>query len=562
MNPYFFRLTVDNAHRATRAFCGGKGYHLGRIYPIINDYGIRIPPTVLVGTKLFREFVEQHNVRENIERINLQSQRSPSDRCRNTLIVGDKIYDEVKRDEEIRKFFQAQVFLESHMSNLTEAFDEICPRDNPVRLIARSSSVLEDRKKSQFKGIYDSILVQYSDDRERHFSNFLNAIKLVMASTFFTRATKYRSDRNISKEDEMGVILQPIVGNYHTNDDNEAGDFGPLVSGVTAYRPFSLVTTITRANRGLATSIVDRGKDLFRYRYSIETSNPSFWLNSAPNILYQLLSGEDGQITDKIMESIDMKRHKDACCQRNASYKGKTKRIFRDYITDHSDAMYNFYANYNLGFNLRDTFIPVVNMALKDIQDELGIGETEWSIVEEDGKRALYFLQWRPLLDQSRIMTKRIILPLVPQDRAIALSETVFGHRVTQGHLMIDPRMHSSSVVRSKYEDFIGEIVMSNVPLIVITNLSDLPFSGFAATKTIAGLIDLSGEEFQETSHNAEMIVGNNTPIISTKVFNRELIEALVDKESPLSKSNQPVEFVVDGHTERGLVYLPNQKSK
>ncbi len=95
-------------------------------------------------------------------------------------------------------------------------------------LAVRSSSLLEDRLAHPFAGVYATKMIPNdSPDPGKRFGRLTEAIKLVYASTFMSRARSYQRSVGAAPRDEaMAVVLQKIVGASHGTR------FYPTLSGV------------------------------------------------------------------------------------------------------------------------------------------------------------------------------------------------------------------------------------------------------------------------------------------------------------------------------------------
>ena len=170
--------------------------------PLIAD-GLRVslPRTAVIGTDHFDDFVLLNNLRE--------------------VINADHT------DEEI-----ARAFLAGNLPHTLER-DLHCLVDEwpLVPLAVRSSSRLEDAMYRPFAGVYLTKMIPGNDpDVSVRYSQLVNAVKLVWASTWFGDARDYleatRVHRKHVEEEKMAVLIQEVVGSRH-------GDrFYPEISGV------------------------------------------------------------------------------------------------------------------------------------------------------------------------------------------------------------------------------------------------------------------------------------------------------------------------------------------
>ena len=183
---------------------GGKGRGLAFIdlflkrHRMINKYkdiSISIPRTVVLSTDVFDEFMEQHDL---------------------LSFVAEKHDDLTILNKFISKplpqgaFEDIKVFLNT--------------LDSPIAI--RSSSVFEDSLYQPFAGVYATYMVP-SAKLDRLLEMVTNAIKSVMASTFYKNSRSYINATSHSlEENKMAVILQEVIG--HQYEDV----YYPNISGV------------------------------------------------------------------------------------------------------------------------------------------------------------------------------------------------------------------------------------------------------------------------------------------------------------------------------------------
>lgn len=168
-------------------------YRDHKIIPIM----VNIPRLTVITTPFFDQFMEQNNLYD-IAFSNLSDERIAHHFLKAELpdnLVGD---------------------LRALLTNIH------------VPLAVRSSSLLEDRLKFPFAGIYETKMIPNNQpDIDTRFRKLAEAIKFVYASTFFNNAKCYMKATPHSLEDEkMAVIIQEVVGLRH-NDR-----FYPNISGV------------------------------------------------------------------------------------------------------------------------------------------------------------------------------------------------------------------------------------------------------------------------------------------------------------------------------------------
>jgi len=199
------------------------------------DVRIAVPPTVVIGTGVFDDFLDVNELRE----------------------LAIKSSDD---DEIVRRFLAAE--LPEHIRSALRAFLDLCY----YPLAVRSSSLLEDSRYQPFAGIYETLMVpNNSPDLEERLQQLLNAIKRVFASTFSQAAKRHLISTSYRLEEEkMGVILQRIVGAEHD------GRFYPEMAGVALSQNYYPVEPIKAEDGlvavalGLGPAVVE-GEDCLRF---------------------------------------------------------------------------------------------------------------------------------------------------------------------------------------------------------------------------------------------------------------------------------------------------------
>ncbi len=234
---------------------GGKGRGLAFTDNLLRKYlepdyfpnmRISIPRTIVLGTDVFAEFVEQNDL----------------------LSVA---VQNVSDQEILRAFLHADL-PPTILGDLRAILDKA-----RFPLAIRSSSLLEDAMYQPFAGIYATIMIPNSSpDISVRFHNLLQAIKYVFASTYFRQAKNYiEATSNRIEEEKMAVIIQEMVGTRHGRY------FYPRVSGVARsfnYYPFGKATQkdgVVNLALGLGKTIVDGGTSL-QFSPAYPTVYPQF----------------------------------------------------------------------------------------------------------------------------------------------------------------------------------------------------------------------------------------------------------------------------------------------
>jgi CheY-like chemotaxis protein len=150
------------------------------------DVHIEVPPSVVLGTDVFDEFLEANGLRD-------LAIESADEAALATRFLSARLTEGVRAD--------LVAFL----------------RRVDYPLAVRSSSLLEDSHYQPFAGVYDTLMLPNNhDDLEVRLAHLVDAIRLVYASMFGRRAKAYLSATPYRLEEEkMAVIVQKVVGAAH-----------------------------------------------------------------------------------------------------------------------------------------------------------------------------------------------------------------------------------------------------------------------------------------------------------------------------------------------------------
>lgn len=171
---------------------GGKARGVAFVRRLLGEQGIEerypnirigVPPTVVLGTRVFDEFLDHNDLRQ--------------------------FAIECRDDDQIERRFLAAPLPDGVEQDLMAFLGRT---SWPVAV--RSSSLLEDSQYQPFTGVYDTLmLANSSPDSAERLRQLLAAIKRVYASTFrcsakdYVKATPYRLE-----EERMAVMLQRVIG--------------------------------------------------------------------------------------------------------------------------------------------------------------------------------------------------------------------------------------------------------------------------------------------------------------------------------------------------------------
>lgn len=194
---------------------------------------ITIPRTVVLGTDIFDEFMEENH-----------------------------LYDIALSGSSDKEILDAFVAARLPFRIHEDLYTLISVAKNPIAI--RSSSLLEDSHYQPFAGIYSTYMIPKIEDNERLMIQKLSlAIKSVYASAFYKDSKAYMmATLNIIDEEKMAVVLQEVCGSRY-------GDrFYPTISGVARSVNFYPIEPeqprdgIANIAFGLGKYIVDGGNTL------------------------------------------------------------------------------------------------------------------------------------------------------------------------------------------------------------------------------------------------------------------------------------------------------------
>ncbi len=222
---------------------GGKARGLGFVNNLLSnfdiggkfkDVNIFVPTSVVIGTEIFDEFLEENDLHQF-------ALRAESD------------------EEVLKRFLEAPKFSVKAISDLRELLYMI---KGPIAV--RSSSLLEDSQGQPFAGVYDTFMLPNNNPNvEIRLSQLINTVKRIYASIFsqkakdYIRVTSYRLE-----EEKMAIIIQQAVGEEHD------GRFYPEFSGVAKsynfYPTLPLKSTdgVVSVAFGLGKTIVEGGSTI------------------------------------------------------------------------------------------------------------------------------------------------------------------------------------------------------------------------------------------------------------------------------------------------------------
>jgi hypothetical protein len=379
-----------------------KRNHLIDLY---DNIIITIPRTVVLGTDVFDEFMEENRLYD--------------------VALSDKTDEQI-----LDRFANARLPFRIH----EDLYTFISITKNPIAI--RSSSLLEDSHYQPFAGIYSTYMIPNIADDERLMIEKLSlAIKSVYASAFYKDSKAYmKATLNVIDEEKMGIVLQEVCGSKY-------GDrFYPTISGVARSVNFYPIEPeqpedgIINLAFGLGKYIVDGGNTLrFSPKYPkkiLQLTNPQMALMDSQPVFYALdLNSESFQAsTDDSVNLLRLKikdAEKDNSLKWVASTYDFNNNVIRDGVNYTGKKLITF-ANI-----LKNNVFPLVDILQKLLEvgsKEMNRGiEMEFAVdlnVPKDHPVIFYPLQIRPIVENKEVL-KEDIEHIAPEETIIKTSNAL-----------------------------------------------------------------------------------------------------------------------------------------
>jgi CheY-like chemotaxis protein len=234
-----------------------------RLTDKFEDVIITVPRTVVLGTEIFDEFMEENHLHE--------------------FALSDRSDKDI-----LAHFVKARLPYSIH----EDLYTFISCVSNPIAV--RSSSLLEDSHYQPFAGIYSTYMIPNIKVNERiMIQKLMEAIKSVYASTFYRDSKSYMAATlNVIDEEKMGIVLQEVTGRQYSDR------FYPAISGVARSINFYPIAPekpedgIAQIAFGLGKYIVDGGNGLrFSPKYPkkiLQLSTPELALSETQKTFFAL----------------------------------------------------------------------------------------------------------------------------------------------------------------------------------------------------------------------------------------------------------------------------------
>jgi CheY-like chemotaxis protein len=374
-----------------------------------DDIILTIPRTVVLGTDVFDEFMEDNHLY--------------------TIALSERSDEEI-----LNHFVKGRLPFRIH----EDLFAFLAVVKKPIAI--RSSSLLEDSHYQPFAGIYSTYMIPNIADDERQMIEKLSiAIKSVYASVFFKGSKAYMTaTKNVIDEEKMGIILQEVCGQQY-------GDrFYPVISGVARSINFYPIDPekpedgILNVALGLGKYIVDGGNSLrISPRYPkkvLQLSSPEMAMRETQKYFYALdLNGESFKacVDDaiNILKLPIREAEKDNSIKFVASTFDFESNMIRDGIHHEGKKLVTFSNILNHGtFPLASIMADVLRIAQTEMNKPV---EIEFAVdldVADDEPQIFNLLQIRPIVDQDQVINEN--LDDVNTEDTILFSNSALGNGI------------------------------------------------------------------------------------------------------------------------------------
>ncbi|MFC1733451.1 PEP/pyruvate-binding domain-containing protein [candidate division KSB1 bacterium] len=427
----FNRESFDEYLMFTRigmASIGGKARGLAfidslikrnRLFDKYEDVIITIPRTVVLGTDVFDEFMEENDL------YNVALTESFTN---NKALSDEKILDH---------FVNARLPFRIH----EDLYTLISVAKRPIAI--RSSSLLEDSHYQPFAGIYSTYMIPNiaSKDERRMIEILSDAIKSVYASAYFHDSKAYMTaTSNVIDEEKMGIVLQEVCGQQFDNK------FYPAISGVARSINFYPIPPekpedgIVNVAFGLGKYIVDGGQTLrFSPKYPqrvLQLTNPQMALRETQKHYYAL-DMDDSHFHPSVDDGINILKLniKDVENDNSLKYVASTYDIENNVLRDgiHYDGKklitFSNILNHNI-FPLASILQNILEVGQQEMNKPI---EIEFAVDLNPPKgqsKVFYILQIRPIVDNREYVN--IDLDHIAKEGTIVYSCSSLGNGIIE----------------------------------------------------------------------------------------------------------------------------------
>ena len=373
------------------------------------DIIITIPRTVVLGTDIFDEFMEENHLYD--------------------IALSNKSDSEI-----LDEFVSARLPFRIH----EDLYTFISVTHNPIAI--RSSSLLEDSHYQPFAGIYATYMIPNIPNDERLMIEKLSmAIKSVYASAFYKDSKDYMSATlNVIDEEKMGIVLQEVCGKKYNNK------FYPTLSGVARSVNFYPIEPeqpdegIANIAFGLGKYIVDGGNTLrFSPKYPkkvLQMASTEMALTETQRHFYALDLNADSfkACTDDAINLLQLRineAEKDKSLKWAASTYDYQNNMLRDGVNYTGKRVITF------AHILKHEVFPlaeILSTVLEIGQKEMNRGiEIEFAVDlnnPKDQPTIFNLLQIRPIVDTQETIEEN--LEKIPEQNTILTTHNALGNGI------------------------------------------------------------------------------------------------------------------------------------
>ena len=407
--------------RIGRGSLGGKGRGLAFFFTRMLDLGLSgafpdvefvVPRSVVIGTDVFEEFVEDNE-------------------------LGEFAHED-HSNEEVN-----QAFLEAEFTDEIVEKISVMLQQTKWPLAIRSSSLLEDSSHQPFAGVYATyMLANDHPDLEVRLRRLLEAIKLVYASTYYRGAKAYVAATPSTIEDErMAVVIQDLVG------DEVNGRFYPMISGAARSHNHYPVEPLI-AEDGIAAICIGLGRQVSAggkcLRYSpgqprrihqfhsnqaiLDTSQRSFFAIPMEQEDGAVHPTEEGNLLNLGLAEAE----EDGCLTLvGSTYVVSDDRIVDSVAVDGGPRVVTFAPVLKHGrFPLSEILSHVLNTCQNYIGSPVEL-EFAMSIDQNSGTQRFAILQVRPMMEES--VDIDIDLAEIDRSKAMCICSQSLGNGIIEG---------------------------------------------------------------------------------------------------------------------------------
>ncbi|CUX25977.1 PEP/pyruvate-binding domain-containing protein [Clostridium sp. C105KSO13] len=165
-------------------------------------------------------------------------------------------------------------------------------------IIVRSSSLQEDNFGNAFAGKYESVFCPNQGTPQERYNAFMEAVRIVYASTMNRDALEYRLNRGLAQKDEqMALLVQRVSGDYHGNY------FFPHCAGVGNSSNLFVWDKNTDPSKGMLRLVFGMGT---RAVDRVNTDYPRIIALDNPERTPLLTYGDEGKFSQHYVDVINL----------------------------------------------------------------------------------------------------------------------------------------------------------------------------------------------------------------------------------------------------------------